>query len=123
MSAAVLQALNEWQRDEFTYGRTDCCQLANHVAKAISGRDYLTKFSYSTEAEAMQILEELGGLRSAVISVLGEPIDDPKDGAPVLVEVDGLELLGVKLGETVVCLTKKGLAQFQPSLIKCGWAI
>ena len=120
---AVLGAINSWRRGDFSYGVIDCCQLAGHVAKKLTGRDHLETFNYASEAEAMDIIAKNGGLRETVSSVLGQPADELEDGFPVLCEVNGLELLGVKLGESAVCLTKKGLAQVRPEFIKCGWKI
>jgi hypothetical protein len=119
----VLEALNSWKRNQFSYGTTDCCQLAGHVAKKLTGTDYLERFDYSSESEAMKIIDAHGGLRETVTSVLGQPTIDIEDGFPVLCEVNGLELLGVKLRDSAVCLTKKGLAQIRPEFIKCGWKI
>ena len=117
----VLQALNTWQRADFAYGTTDCAQLAGHVAKELTGVDYLATFAYASETEANNIIEEHGDLRATVSSVLGEAVESVATGCPVLVELNGQQVLGVKLANSAACLTKKGLTQVDLRFVKCGW--
>lgn len=119
----VLKALNTWQRDDFAYGTTDCAQLAGHVAKELTGFDYLATFAYASETEANNIIEEHGDLRATVSSVLGEPVESVASGCPVLVELNGQQVLGVKLADSAACLTKKGLTQVDLRFVQCGWKL
>lgn len=122
-NSEVLQALNTWQRDDFVYGTTDCAQLAGHVAKELTGVDYLATFAYASEREANDIIEQHGDLRATVSSVLGEPVESVATGCPVLVEINGQQVLGIKLADSAACLTKKGLTQVDLRFVKCGWKI
>ena len=50
-----LSSLNSWDRNDFQYGITDCCQFASHVVKEITGEDHAAKFQYGSEEEAQRI--------------------------------------------------------------------
>ena len=122
-NSEVLKALNTWQRDDFAYGTTDCAQFAGHVAKELTGFDYLATFAYASETEANNIIEKHGDLRATVSSVLGEPVESVASGCPVLVELNGQQVLGVKLADSAACLTKKGLTRVDLRFVKCGWSL
>lgn len=120
----VLEALNKWQRREFDYGDADCCQFAAFVVRELTGKDYISTFDYASETQAYNIIDKHGDLTSTVSSVLGQPNTDfgaISDGSPVLVNYNDTELLGIKLGQIVVCLTKNGLAQLDKQYIQVGW--
>jgi hypothetical protein len=122
----VLQALNKWQRRDFDYGDADCCQFTGFVVKELTGKDYLADFYYTSEDEAYQIIKSNGDLKDTVSSVLGESTEDfdsLEDGSPVLVNLSGTQLLGVKLGSQAVCLTLKGFARLSKDLIVSGWKV
>ena len=55
----TLAALNSWEKRPFTYGSADCCQFAAHVARAITGRDYMSAFEYANEQEANALIDDL----------------------------------------------------------------
>jgi len=59
MQLRILQALNKWQRRDFTYGDADCCQFAGFIVKELTGKDYLADFNYSSEEEAYEIKDAL----------------------------------------------------------------
>jgi len=124
MQLQVLQALNKWERRDFTSGDADCCQFAGFIVKELTGKDYLTDFHYNSEDEAYQIIRSNGDLEDTVSTVLGEStdkIDSLPDGSPVLVSFPETQLLGVKLGNQAVCLTLKGLARMPKEFIVLGW--
>ena len=126
MQLQVLQALNKWERRDFTYGDADCCQFAGFIVKELTGKDYLTDFHYNSEDEAYEIIRSNGDLEDTVSTVLGEStadIDSLPDGSPVLVTLPDTQLLGVKLGNQAVCLTLKGLARMPEEFIVLGWDI
>ena len=124
MQLRILQALNKWERREFTYGDADCCQFAGFIVKELTGKDYLADFNYNSEEEAYDIIKENGDLEDTVSTVLGESTGDIKgleDGSPVLVVIPDNQLLGVKLGDHAICLTHKGLARLPSEYISLGW--
>ena len=43
----LLSSLNSWEKGDFEYGSTDCCQFASHVVKEITGEDHASSLSIS----------------------------------------------------------------------------
>jgi hypothetical protein len=126
MQLQVLQALNKWERREFTYGNADCCQFAGFIVKELTGKDYLVDFNYNSEEEAYDIIRSNGDLEDTVSTVLGESTSDIKgleDGSPVMVTIPDNHLLGIKLGDYAICLTHKGLARLPSEYISLGWKL
>ena len=122
----VIQALNKWKKREFDYGDADCCQFAAFVVKELTGHDYISSFNYDSVESATEIIKSNGNLKQTVSSVLGEPSKDYHklpDGSPALVNYNGSELMGIKLGKNIVCLTKNGFAQIGMKHIVAGWPI
>jgi hypothetical protein len=110
MQLQVLQALNKWERREFTYGNADCCQFAGFIVKELTGKDYLVDFNYNSEEEAYDIIRSNGDLEDTVSTVLGESTSDIKgleDGSPVMVTIPDNHLLGIQLGDYAICLTHR----------------
>jgi hypothetical protein len=124
MQLRVLQALNKWQRRNFDYGDADCCQFAGFVVKELTGKDYLADFDYTSEDEANDIIKLNGDLKDTVSSVLGAPTEGHlTDGSPVLVDLPEGEAMGIKLGNYVVCLVKKGFVRIPEESIITGWEL
>ena len=122
--AKVLAALNKWQRRKFNYGDADCCQFAAFIVKELTGQDYAADFQYNTEQEADQIISKAGDLQDFIASVLGEPSGQLKDGDPCLIKLPIVgQLLGVKLGASVVALTEKGMVRVDVRYLVCGWSV
>lgn len=121
MSFKVLQSLNKWEKRNFDYGNADCCQFAGFVVKDLTGKDYLESFEYNSEDKANEIINGHGDLKATVSSVLGPPTDKIEDGDPCLVKVPYGELMGIKMGSSVVCLAKRGFVQISEKNIICGW--
>lgn len=120
----VLSALNKWERQEFDYGTVDCCQFAGFVVKELTGKDYLADFHYNSEQDAVSIIKDFGDLEDTASSVLGQPTEDVaslKDGSPVIVKTPQGQVMGIKLGNTAVCLVKKGMIRIPEEHIASGW--
>lgn len=120
-SNSVKSAFNSWKRRQFNYGDADCCSFVAHVASELTGRDYRSFITYSNEAEAYGIIKAHGGFEALMDSVFthqGEPVD----GDPCLLKLPVVgEIMGVKFGKSVVCVTKSGLAQVKDRYILKGW--
>ena len=126
MQLQVLQALNKWQRRDFTYGDADCCQFTGFVVKELTGKDYLADFDYTSEDEAYQIIKSNGDLEATVSSVLGEStkdIDSLQDGSPVLLDLPEGSAMGIKFGKCAVGLVKKGMTKISDEHISVGWQV
>lgn len=122
----VLGALNKWERKEFNYGTVDCCQFTGFIVKELTGKDYLEDFYYNSETDAGTIINSFGDLIDTASSVLGRPttdIDSLPDGSPVIVIQHGMQIMGVKLSDTAVCLVKKGMIRIPSDHIKVGWDV
>lgn len=120
----IHQALNKWQKSDFSYGSADCCQFTGFIVKELTGIDYLRDFAYESEQSADQIIDGFGDLEQTAASVLGAPTRDFEsltDGSPVIVQAPQGQLMGIKLGTVAVCLVKKGLARIPRQHIKSGW--
>ena len=122
----VLQALNKWERKDFDYGSVDCCQFAGFIVKDLTGKDYLADFHYNSEEDAGTIINGFGDLIDTASSVLGNSTTDTDrlpDGSPVIVVLNGIQIMGVKLSDTAVCLVKKGMIRIPSDHIKVGWDV
>lgn len=117
----VLRAANKWKKRRFNYGEADCCQWAGFVVKELTGVDYLESFSYQDEASAYKIIEGNGSLKHTVSSVLGPPSKTLSDGDPCLVRMSTGDLMGIKLGDKILCLCKNGIIQIDQDNLICGW--
>ena len=120
-SNSVRCAISSWKRREFSYGDADCCSFIAHVASELTGRDYRQFITYENEDEAYDIIKAHGGFEALMDSVFIHR-GDPKDGDPCLVKLPMAgEMMGIKLGDTVVCITKFGLSRFSDRYILRGW--
>ncbi len=122
----VLQALNKWERKDFDYGSIDCCQFTGFIVKELTGKDYLVDFHYNSEEDAGTIINGFGDLIDTASSVLGNSTTDTDrlpDGSPVIVVLNGIQIMGVKLSDTAVCLVKKGMIRIPSDHIKVGWDV
>lgn len=118
----VISALNAWQRREFVYGDSDCCSFVAFIANNLTGRDFSEYLTYSSEREAYDIINSHGSFEALMDSVFGEP-RDPSDGDPCMLELPIIgKIMGIKLGETVVCVTQKGLARMPIKYLIRSWS-
>lgn len=122
MSAETVKALNDWQRREFIYGDSDCCSFVAFIANKLTGRDFSEYLTYSSEREAYDIIESHGSFEELIDSVFGEPTE-PNDGDPCMLELPIIgKIMGIKLGDTVVCVTQKGLARMPIKYLIRSWS-
>lgn len=118
----VLRAINKWQRSEFRYGTKDCCQFAAFIVNELTGKDYSADFDYDSEEQAQQIVEEHGDLVGLFTDILGEDDQDVFDGSPCIAFIHGIgQFAGIKYKDSVICVTKNGIARVPNSNIIAGW--
>lgn len=123
IAADVRRALNTWQRRQFQYGDSDCCSFVAHILTNLTGRDYSSLVTYKNQQEADFIIESYGGFENLIDDILGEP-GKPNNGDPVMVKLPVIgKAMGIKLNDSVVCVTKKGLGQFPSRYIIRGWSV
>jgi len=68
--ATVNEVVNTMTGANFKYGELDCCLFAALVAEKLTGKNYAEEFSYDSEEEAYQIIEEKGGLAGLLTYLL-----------------------------------------------------
>ena len=120
----VHAALNKWQRREFKYGDADCCQFIAFIVKDLTGKDYASDFHYESEAQAEVLVGREGELVDFIGSILGQPIEQPEDGDPCIVDLPIVgQVCGIKLKDSVVCLTTKGMKTIPDRYLIAGWSV
>lgn len=135
---AALARLPDWRLrfDSFVYGRlhepfrwgeNDCGLFALDAVREITGSDLSEGFRFHRSAlEARRLLQPLGGLRGAAVSLFGEPVEveDTRQGDLLLVEMRGRHALGVRVSECrVVGPGPEGLHIAPVSCATVGWRI
>ena len=121
---SVQMALNSWKRRQFEYGDADCCQFAAFIVKEMTGKDYISQFTYDSEEKANELISSEGELVNLVGTVLGEPSDELKDGDPCVVDLPVIgQVCGIKYQGSVVCLTTKGMKQIPDRYLIHGWSV
>lgn len=121
---SVQMALNSWKRRQFEYGDADCCQFAAFIVKEMTGKDYISQFTYDSEEKANELISSEGELVNLVGTVLGEPSNELKDGDPCVVDLPVIgQVCGVKYKASVVCLTARGMKQIPDRYLILGWSV
>ena len=120
----TLDAINQWNRRQFSYGDSDCCQFAAFVVKQLTGRDYAEQFTYKTKEEADALISAQGDLRDFAQSILGAPTGNLKTGDPVIVELPTIGLaMGILIGDKIASVCERGLIRVDKRYLVCGWAL
>ena len=118
----VLSALNRWEKGDFQYGEKDCVAFTVFMIRQLHGVDYSHELVYSTEEQANEIIESHDGFMNLIDRVLGDPVDYPTVGHPVMCDLPRIGLLmGVKLAESVAVITKRGLTRIPDKYIVRSW--
>jgi len=121
-SPSIFAALNRWQKGEFQYGTRDCVAFTVFMIQELYGVDYRDELVYATEEQAYEIIRVHNGFINLIDSVLGDPVDYPIVGHPVMCDLPRIGLLmGVKLGESVAVVTKRGLTRIPDRYIVRSW--
>ncbi len=121
-SPSIFAALNRWQKGEFQYGTRDCVAFTVFMIRELHGVDYRDELMYATEEQAYEIIRAHNGFMNLIDSVLGHPVDYPTVGHPVMCDLPRIGLLmGLKLGESVAVVTKRGLTTISDRYIVRSW--
>lgn len=121
-SPKIFAALNRWQKGEFQYGTRDCVAFTAFMIRELHGVDYSHELVYKSEEQANEIIDSHNGFMSLIDRVLGDPVDYPTVGHPVMCDLPRIGLLmGVKLGESVAVVTKRGLTTIPDRYIVRSW--
>lgn len=118
----ILSALNRWEKGEFQYGDKDCVAFTVFMIKELHGIDYSHELIYATKEQADEIIRASGGFENLIDSVLGEPSELALHGHPVMFNYPRSGLtMGVKLNDSIVCVTRKGLTRVSERYIVRSW--
>lgn len=121
---ALVRARADWP---FVWGVNDCCTFAADAVHAITGREPMgtLRQRYQSAFAALGLTQELGGLRAAVTSVLGQPVDPAfcTVGDILLVMNDGRELVAVCNGATALAPGPRGLATLTNPEVLAAWRV
>lgn len=119
---SILSALNRWEKGDFEYGTRDCVAFTVFMIRELHGLDYSHELIYATEEQANEIIRACGGFENLVDSVLGNPSKQAISGHPVMFNYPRTGLaMGVKLNDSIVCVTRKGLTRVPERHIVRSW--
>jgi hypothetical protein len=112
----------------FEWGKFDCCTFAADAVQAVTDADPMRELrgSYGSLRGAWRLLTELGGLRSAVSCVLGEPMEEKnfaQRGDIALVNVDRYPALGVVTGQCALVPMASGVQRVPVRDWIAAWAV
>ena len=121
---ALLRERAEWT---FVWGVHDCCTFCADAVLAITGEDVMgtLRQRYQTAFEALGLTQELGGLKAAVSSLLGEPCDPAfcTVGDVLLIANDDREVVALCNGQTAVVVGMHGLITIPEPVVLAGWRV
>lgn len=126
--AAFNALLDEVSRQTFKYGTLDCATFAIRAYEAVTGKTSPVQVTWSNEQEADSTLAEMGGLRAAFTTALGEPANLATcvRGDILLADIEGTVVVGVHDGARMVAVAGpevRGLKQVPWPFVLCGWRI
>lgn len=112
----------------FGWGVNDCVSFAFDGLHALTGADPLAPLRgrWATEAQALQVLQSMGGLAWAVCSLLGRPLRTPAAaprGALVCARMQGQPTLGLHLGAWWCAPGAAGLVFRPAGEVRLAWGV
>jgi hypothetical protein len=113
-------------RTPFAWGEQDCCLFAADAVKASTGVDHAKPWrgTYSTEEQAAELLEQLGGLEGLGALVGEEVLPLTAQAGDVGIVFDGArEMLGVCAGPHWMVPGKYGLAVLPLRACRKAWRV
>jgi hypothetical protein len=118
--------LDQYRRTAFKWGERDCVTFAFDVIEAMTGSRLAVDVTWSTEAEAREVIEQFGGLVAGFTLHLGEPVDPLMCSAGdvgITTTPDGSEALCVCGGRSWLALGPRGLVHVDQSAVKTAWKL
>ena len=121
---ALLRARADWP---FVWGVHDCCTFCADAVLAITGVDVMgtLRQRYQSAFEALALTQELGGLKGAVSSVLGEPCDPAfcTVGDVLMLRNEDREVVALCNGEGAIVTGPRGLLSIASPQIMAAWRV
>jgi hypothetical protein len=113
----------EHQAKPFAWGSNDCATFAAACVKAVTGEDRLSDISWSTDRDALSVLNQNGGLAAMASKRLGDEIN------PSMAQPGDIGIT-VQNGRDALCVcggmhwhgpAAEGLATFAPEQVISAW--
>lgn len=122
------QLVHESQLRAFKWGAFDCCTFAADAVEALTGDDPMRHLrgQYRTWRGAAVLVRRLGGLRQAVVDVLGAPMPHPamaQRGDVVLVRGEQAPALGVVVGSAALVPLQTGMQRIALGDWLAAWRV
>lgn len=111
----------------FEWGVHDCCLWAADCAQAINGTDHAAAYrgTYSSAAEAMRLVQQLGGMEA--LGAMAGPECPPMcacvGDVGLVADPEGRELLGVCMGTVWLVPTAAGLGALPLDVGVKAWRV
>jgi hypothetical protein len=103
----------------FKWGHNDCICFVVGWVELVTGKDYLSEYSWANEREALQLIKELGGIEAMFDKHLRRvPPNFAKDGD--ITYLDGTAYLFC--GSRIASVGKNGLLFKNRMEAKCAWS-
>lgn len=110
----------------FAWGTHDCCRFAAGAVLAMTDKDYMSSFDYSTELGAAKLIRKAGSLDALVNRALGEPLPAvayAQRGDVVIADLDNGPTVGVVLGVLSAFAAPVGLLFVPTQQARVAWRI
>lgn len=123
IDAALAATLRLWRRTAHVYGHSDCLLSIADYGRLLTGADIGLPWrgTYSTEAEAVEIVRKAGGAASLLGGALTRagmvPVDTPERGDALVVQVLNLEAGALHLGQRVAMRLPRGVTEIRADLV------
>lgn len=120
------ELLKEWRRTGFEWGNRDCLLSVGDYIAANGGKDIASLFRgrYSTEGEAIRLMNEAGGPDALIDQTGISRTDAPQAGDVVLANI-ARGIAGVHTGNGVAFRLERGMAEINLRFVKivAAWRI
>ncbi len=111
----------------FGWGAHDCCTFAADAVQALTGQDVMAdlRARYDSALTAARLMEDLGGLQSAVTALMGPPCSPVycTVGDVLLVKNEGRALLAICNGTSGLAPGPAGLVAVDAQSALAGWRV
>ncbi len=108
--------LRIYSPEPFEWGTMDCMQFVSKVL----GIEH--SYQYSTEDEAIRLMQEHGGMIGFVSHILKQPPSENFGvGDPVVVNIWAKDFCGIEMVDSVVVKSEVGVIEIPKKFIIAGW--
>ena len=124
----LLDLISKRRQTPHAWGTNDCCLFAADAILAMTGDDKAVALrgTYTTEAEAHQIIAKFGGLAPMLTHFLGEPrgpLCARRGDIVAFTAPNGQECVGVCVGAAFVCPGDERLNTFPMQMATQSWRV